>query len=171
MTAVIDRRSIALGLFQRIGDWRIVQVMPERIRLDPTGRPEVIEGCVGAAALPEGGRTPGSVARLVRVDVSRLAVAVVLQGRYRLTGEAMRRFQIRGIAADEVGEVLRTAHRQARYLGADSVVIFGMTGAGRCLALLAKQSEAVAGGWDVIAGRDLEADELGVFAFSTEARV
>jgi hypothetical protein len=106
----------------------------------------------------------------VRVDVSCLAVAAVLEDPYRLTGEALRRFEIRGIAADEVWEVLRTSHRQARYLSGDSVVIFGMTVAERCLALLATESVLTSGGWDVIAGRDLDADELGVFAFSTAVR-
>jgi hypothetical protein len=146
--------------------------MPEQIRLDPTGRSETIEGRVGAVAAPAaGGRgAAGAVARLVRVDVSRLAVAAVQRERFRLTAEALRRCDVRGIAADEVWEVLRTAHRQARYLSADAVVIFGMTGAGRCLALLAKPSVTAVGGWDVIAGRDLDADELGVFAFSTRAR-
>ena len=49
------------------------------------------------------------------------------------------------------------------------MVIFGMTVAGRCLALLATES-ALTSGWHVIAGRDLDADELGMFAVSTGMR-
>lgn len=78
--------------------------------------------------------------------------------------KALRTLATRGVAAHEVWEVLQASRRLTSYLTADCAVVFGVTGAGRRLVLLALESELVANNWDVVAARGLRADEARSFA-------
>lgn len=140
--------------------------MPERIGLIPIEEAAVAKGPTGTAASRSEGRKrrAGTTARLALVDVARPGVVDVRPDRYRLTAKALRTLEIRDIAGHEVWEILDGSRRMTKRLGVDAAVVFGVTDAGRCLVLLALESVLEAQGWDVVAARELSADEVGLFA-------
>lgn len=105
----------------------------------------------GGAAIPPG-----------LTDVANLRIRSVPQDRYSLTAAALSTLRARNITPHEVQDVLDASPRLTRYVGANTAVVLGVTDAGRHLALLALES-AKTNDWDVVAARDMSADEARVF--------
>jgi len=162
-TAREDERR--LWPYSTNGKSRTIPSMPEQIRPVPTEQRELIEeGSRAASCSPESaGNAPEARFRLSIVDVSRPCYVCWVKDRYSFTAEALRNLEIYDIAAQEVWEVLHASRRLTRHLDADAAAVFGVTGAGRYLVVLVVESALEANDWDVVAAREMNADEVGVF--------
>ena len=150
-TVACSAGGFGLGIRDRcphIDHTRTIQVMPDLIGSFPTGCVVCAdEGFVGAdegesvASRSGGWSVSGGRVRLVRVDVAGVEVfglgAVgLVADRCRVSAEVLGRLGRRGVAGAEVWEVLTSSRRLVSRLGAETVVVFGVTGVGRCLVLL-----------------------------------
>ncbi len=86
-----------------------------------------------------------------------------MKDRYSFTADALQNIEVYGITGTEVWRVLHASRRLTRHLSADAAAIFGVTGAGRYLVVLVVESAQEATDWDVVAARDMNADEVDVF--------
>ena len=89
-----------------------------------------------------------------------------MKDRYSFTPEGLRAVELAGIAPQEVWEVLHVpaGRRMIRHLqDVDLTTVCAATGAGRYLMVALQESALEAGDWDIVAARDLQADEVEVF--------
>jgi uncharacterized DUF497 family protein len=87
----------------------------------------------------------------------------LVKNRYSFTPEALHNLQVYGITAEEVWEVLHAARRLTRHVAEDAAAIFGLTAAGRHLVVLVVESTTEDNDWDIVAARDMNADEVDLF--------
>lgn len=86
-----------------------------------------------------------------------------MKDRYSFTTEALQNIEVYGISAVEVWQVLHASRRLTRHLSAEAAAIFGVTAAGRYLVVLVVESATEDADWDIVAARDMNADEVDVF--------
>jgi len=86
-----------------------------------------------------------------------------MRDRYSFTGDGLHNIAVYGIDPTEVWQVLRAQRRLTRQLSEDANAVFGATGQGRQLVVFLVESPHGDSDWDVLAARDMSADEIAMF--------
>ncbi len=86
-----------------------------------------------------------------------------MKNRYSFTGQALGNLEVYGITPGEVWEALHAKRRFSRQIGAEAAAVFGVTGRGRYLVVLVIESGLEDNDWDVVAAREMDAEEVAVF--------
>ena len=99
-------------------------------------------------------------------NVTRSCYVGWLENRYSFTPHGLRSVELAGITAREVWEILHTpaGRRMIRHLKDEgTTTVCGVTAVGRYVMVGLQESAFEDCDWDIVAARDLQADEKAVF--------
>lgn len=83
-----------------------------------------------------------------------------MRGEYNLTAAGLRNAAQHGITPVEVFEVLDSRNRLFRRVGDQSMLVLGVTAAGRYLVILVGEADLEPDVWDVVAVREMGEQEI-----------
>lgn len=86
-----------------------------------------------------------------------------MKSRYSFTSDGLHNLAVYGVEPDEVWQILRASRRITRQMSEDANAVFGVTDGGRYLIAFVIESTSEDNDWDIVLGREMHPDEVGMF--------
>lgn len=86
-----------------------------------------------------------------------------MRGEYNLTTAGLRNAAQHGISAAEIFEVIDSRTRLFSRAGDQSMLILGITGAGRYIMIMVTEADLEPDVWDVVAAREMRESEIAAY--------